>query len=693
MDPIARMVAAGAAGVSGDSGPLYVEDVFSTNLYEGNGSAQTINNGIDLSGKGGLVWTKSRNNLDNGYSDNFNRIRDTELQKLHYTNSVAAATLSGYATTFNSNGFTDSYGWSSGNYIVSWSFRKAPGFLDIVTWSGDTTDGRQIPHDLGSAPGMVIIKRTDSGGGGTHDSWHTFHRSEPTKYGALDSSRTFSSTVSGGYNMPEVFGDSSSTIIPDANNITVSRFQNRSGASYIAYIFAHNDQRFGANEDEAIIKCGSYEGTGSSDNFVELGFEPQWLLYKHADGTDQWEIVDMMRGMPSYNQYGNGSQMSILRANLSGTEFVDNPTEPTPTGFNIMNGGGSNNDNGSTYIYMAIRRPHKTPTDGTEVFDVGLRSGSSSVAKTNSSILTDMSFVLRRDSSSEYNGLSSRMQGDHNLFIDNDSGQGTGWARGSSPVNGSGSASAWDTMTGFYVNGGNGAANTGNLIDFSFKRAPGFFDVVAYAGDGSSTHEVGHNLTVIPNLIICKNLYGTSDWGVRTYAPGEGDGAGDSTGFNLNSTYQRENQGFGTFGITTTTFRPYAVAASNGNSSGTYGSQEFNTNGSRYLALLFATLDGVSKVGGYEGTGNNINLDCGFTSGARFVLIKRVNSTGGDWYVWNSATGIVSGNDPYLLLNERDSEVTNTDYIDPLNSGFTVTSSAPDALNESGGKYIYLDIA
>jgi hypothetical protein len=37
--------------------------------------------------------------------------------------------------------------------------------------------------------------------------------------------------------------------------------------------------------------------------------------------------------------------------------------------------------------------------------------------------------------------------------------------------------------------------------------------------------------------------------------------------------------------------------------------------------------------------------------------------------------------------------VTNTDYIDPLSSGFTVTSSAPAALNASGGSYIFLAIA
>ena len=47
-----------AAGNAGES--LYVEDVFSTYLYEGNGSTQSIDNGIDLDGEGGMVWTKWR---------------------------------------------------------------------------------------------------------------------------------------------------------------------------------------------------------------------------------------------------------------------------------------------------------------------------------------------------------------------------------------------------------------------------------------------------------------------------------------------------------------------------------------------------------------------------------------------------------------------------------------------------------
>jgi hypothetical protein len=114
--------------------------------------------------------------------------------------------------------------------------------------------------------------------------------------------------------------------------------------------------------------------------------------------------------------------------------------------------------------------------------------------------------------------------------------------------------------------------------------------------------------------------------------------------------------------------------------------------GGTYVAYLFATCPGVSKVGSYTGTGTTQTINCGFTAGARFVLIKRTDSTG-DWYVWDSARGIVAGNDPYLLLNSTAAEVTNTDYVDTAATGFEITSTAPAAINASGGTFIFLAIA
>ena len=111
-----------------------------------------------------------------------------------------------------------------------------------------------------------------------------------------------------------------------------------------------------------------------------------------------------------------------------------------------------------------------------------------------------------------------------------------------------------------------------------------------------------------------------------------------------------------------------------------------------YVAYLFATLAGVSKVGSYTGSGTTKQIDCGFTGGARFVLIKRTDDIG-DWYVWDTARGIVSGNDPYLLLNSTAAEVTNTDYIDTYSAGFEISSTAPAAINANGGTFIFLAIA
>ena len=41
------------AGTWPYGGPMYIEDVFSTYLYTGNGSTQTITNGVNLSTYGG----------------------------------------------------------------------------------------------------------------------------------------------------------------------------------------------------------------------------------------------------------------------------------------------------------------------------------------------------------------------------------------------------------------------------------------------------------------------------------------------------------------------------------------------------------------------------------------------------------------------------------------------------------------
>lgn len=165
--------------------PVYIEDVFSTYLYAGDGtSTKTITNNIDLSTEGGMVWIKCRNNAYNNY------LFDTERGATKYLISNATNATATSATSlksFTTTGYTlgSLANVNSGSYkFSSWSFRQQPKFFDVVTYTGNGVAGRQIPHDLGSAPGCIILKCVSAAG----EPWYVYHRSiGATKYMLLNS--------------------------------------------------------------------------------------------------------------------------------------------------------------------------------------------------------------------------------------------------------------------------------------------------------------------------------------------------------------------------------------------------------------------------------------------------------------------------------------------------------------------------
>ena len=632
--------------VSGAS-PKYLDDVFSTYLFDGNSSSQTITNGIDLSGEGGLIWIKRRDNTDS------HRLFDTErtvFDKYLDTSSTNAETFIGNFGSPNNNGFTMSAsatGWNeTGGEYTSWTFRKCPGFLDIVTYTGNSVNSRTINHNLGSEPGMVIIKRLDS----TSD-WPVYHIAEKNvREGALNTSYDFT------WNAGTWF---------DHNGMTSTTIQvknqaetNTTGGTYVAYIFAHDDQSFGQDSNQSAIKCGSYTGNGSATGpVINLGFEPQWVILKPSSGSGQWQVYDTMRG------WTDGGKDKILYANLSAVEDNTNTDliKPFSTGFQLT-ANYTGNDSGVTYIYMAIRRPNKPPTAATEVFKPVVQTSQGTVS---AGFPVDMVLFGDNSTSWGYNWtIQNRLTGGNRALITSNV---------TNPEFSS-SNSEFDSNTGFkdgWVSGGTSG------IYQNFRRAPGFYDTVAYTGDSTANQQIPHNLEVAPELIITKirNSYGRN-WAVYSSVTGAGKW------LQLNDVNAVQT-GSGKFDTAPTSTIFYVSADSS-----------FMTgSGGNYVAHLFATLPGISKVGSYTGTGSALNVDCGFTAGARFVMIKRTDPSGGGWYVWDSARGIVSGNDPYFLLNDGATSVTSTDYIDPLNAGFTVTSSAPDVLNASGGSYIFLAIA
>ena len=143
-----------AASVS--AGPkVYVEDVFSTWLYTGTGSTQTITNGIDLSGKGGLVWIKNRDTTTFPQHTLIDTTRGGANWLNTSSTNAQTADPGNILSSYNADGFTLlSSGRVNPNGInyASWTFRKAAKFFDVVTYTG-TGANTTISHNLGSIPG------------------------------------------------------------------------------------------------------------------------------------------------------------------------------------------------------------------------------------------------------------------------------------------------------------------------------------------------------------------------------------------------------------------------------------------------------------------------------------------------------------------------------------------------------------
>jgi hypothetical protein len=627
---------------TGGGAANYIEDCFQTWLYTGNGATQTITNGIDLSTKGGLTWIKQRSaTRDNLLFDTVRGATQRLFSNLTSAQSVDASSL----TAFNSTGF--SIGSDSGVNInagtyASWTFREQAKFFDIVTYTGDGTQGRSVSHNLGSAPGFMIVKRING-----VDNWRTYHRSlGGTKYMSLDTT-----AAAGTANTLWNDADPTSTVFYLGNDNSV----NASGGTYIAYLFAHNAGGFGLTGTDNVISCGSYTGNGSATGpVVTLGYEPQWVLIKSSTvaGSD-WYLMDNMRGM-AY------TQCNELYPNLSVAEVVQSKTIiPTATGFNVATTDAYINNNGSTYIYIACRRgPMKVPTTGTSVFATQVYSSGSSPAFSGVSFPPDSVIQLYKAGGSATTGqvFGSKLQGPVLLKASSTS------AETSEP----------DFV--FYQNGFRAGSATTDYAAEMFRRAPSFMDVVCYTGNNTA-RTLNHNLGAVPELMIIKNREQATDWIVYSAT------LGATKNIRLNTTAAEATNAI-YFNSTAPTSTVFSVGADGDVNNSTRG----------YVTYLFATCAGVSKVGSYTGTAATQTINCGFTAGSRFVMIKRTDSTG-DWYVWDSARGIIAGNDPYLLLNSTAAEVTGTDYVDTANSGFELSSTAPAAINANGGTYIFLAIA
>lgn len=413
---------------------------------------------------------------------------------------------------------------------------------------------------------------------------------------------------------------------------------------------------------------------GSSSS--TLDWETQFILYKDAAATTDWKITDNLQGLTTS---GNNT---ILKPNTTAAAAEETLLKLNSKGIAIAA------STSQTLIYLAVRKSNKKPLTAASVFQPIVYTGTNVDNRLISTgIKTDLILIRERnDTSPSGMVVGSRPNGNSYLNTGSTAANNTDADSLITPTSGYGTA--FSSMIGVGVgNDGTSKVNldttASNHIALAFKQAAGFFDIVSYTGDGVVNRNLSHNLGVKPELAIIKSTSTASTSWYVSHTDADGSvknlWLNSTASSNTNATYAS------VLSLSSaSTLRLGSVAGATANTTNTYNVE--------YLAYLFATLPGISKVGSYTGNGTNQTIDCGFTTGARFALIKRTDTTG-DWFVFDSARGIVAANDPHLSLNTTAAEVTTDDSIDPAAVGFIVNQVAATNINVTSATYIFFSIA
>ena len=327
---------------------------YSAGVY---GGTPTNVNFLGMAFKPDLVWIKDRDNSNpHELSDSVRGVSGT----LNTNNTNAEYINASFQiTSLDTNGFTvvDD---SAGNYAVNgngidyvaWCWKAADttttiaantvgntiasdvranidaGF-SIVKYTGNGISGATIAHGLGDTPTIIIAK---SLGGGTN--WCTQF---PSVIGAGNSLFLNSNVVVQNHGAGQ--SDRWTTTLPTSSVFSIggSTELNDNGVSVVAYCFHSVDE---------YQKVGSYSGgqTLNTDNIVDFGFTPRFVIVKNITAATGWLMIDSIRP----NGYA-------LFANDSGTEAdYSGHIKLSSSGLRFDGNNNNVNASGNNYIYLAI---------------------------------------------------------------------------------------------------------------------------------------------------------------------------------------------------------------------------------------------------------------------------------------------------------------------------------------------------
>ena len=331
---------------------------FQTALWtgDGNDNKQITNDGnSDL--KPDLVWLKDRTQAESHAWFDSSRGASVRLQS---NNTNAESTESATQKSFTTDGFTVGTSSSVNNgsnpdQYAAWQWKANGGTtstntagtinttiqtnttagFSICTHDGNGTAGATFGHGLGVKPDFIIAKRRDG-----ITNWRCYHSDLGATKTILLNTTDASFDSSDSWNNTEP----TSTLV----SVGSGSRTNATGSPILFYIFASK---------QGYSKFGSYVGNGNANGtFVYTGFKPAMVITKKSSVTGgNWTIYDNKRD--PFNVADK-----VLLPNASNADQTVINFDFVSNGFKCRNSG-SENENGTTFIYMAFaENPFTTST-------------------------------------------------------------------------------------------------------------------------------------------------------------------------------------------------------------------------------------------------------------------------------------------------------------------------------------------
>lgn len=209
---------------------------------------------------------------------------------------------------------------------------------------------------------------------------------------------------------------------------------------------------------------------------------------------------------------------------------------------------------------------------------------------------------------------------------------------------------------------------------YSYNATAGF-GIYKYTGNGSSDQTIPHGLGKKPAMVFYKRLDSSTNWVVQSHYFGNrvqlvlngADALNTDSRLGASSSWDATNFNVGTYG-------------------------DMNNNGSPHVAYVFTNIKGYQKIGLYKGNGNGSGTFVYTGFRPRFLLVKRSNTSGQDWPMFDNALDSNNPRDNRLHANTDAVEYTTRYGFDFYANGFKARTT-DNHFNGASDEYLYWAIA